>query len=245
MIEAVEDIDRSMDPTYVFHRGKRFIRDATQGTEHSTLDHGVFGLVHCVTSQDPDVKRFRMVTMPKSMLEQRWARDDFTHDPVVNMAARNSEGFTWASANSVASKRGLRVSEVCKEHTGQHMGLAFPMIGMGHRRGCASVGLDMSPNEFSPTQVMMIRHVLERAYFRVDTLLGPFAPDEIGEPLSVRELDVLRRIADGMTAAQAATDMGISRETAVDYLARAKRKTGTRRTAHTVKVALSTGLMLP
>ena len=134
---------------------------------------------------------------------------------------------------------------MCKEHTGQHMGLAFPMIGMGRRRGCASVGLDMSPDEFSPTQVMMIRHVVERAYFRVDTLLGPFAPDDIGEPLSVRELDVLRRIAEGMTAAQAAKDMGVSRETAIDYLARAKRKTGTRRTAHTFKVALSTGMMLP
>ena len=245
MIDAVDEIDRSMDPTFVFHRGKRFVRDATAGAEHSTLDHGVFGLTQCVTSQDPNVKKFRMVTMPKSMLEQRWARDDFSHDPVINMAARHTESFTWTTASSVASKRGLRVAEVCREHTGQHLGLAFPMIGMGRRRGCASVGLDMSPNEFSPTQVMMIRHVVERAYFRVDTLLGPFAPDEIGEPLSVRELDVLRRIADGMTAAQAAKDMGVSRETAIDYLARAKRKTGTKRTAHTVKVALSTGLMLP
>ncbi|MEL7113672.1 MAG: helix-turn-helix transcriptional regulator [Pseudomonadota bacterium] len=137
------------------------------------------------------------------------------------------------------------MSGVCKEHTGQANGFAFPVIGIGMRRGCASIGLDGSPDDFSPGEIMILRHVVSQAYVRIDQLLGPFAPDDVGEPLTPREIDVLRRIAYGMTTAEAAGDLGIGAETAREYLARAKRKTGTRRTPHTVMVAITNGLMVP
>lgn len=245
MVEASKDIEVLTDANAVFARCKRFIRDATKGEEHSTHDHGMLGLVQCIVSPDPSLKCFRLNSMPKTMLEERWERDDFAHDPVVGLCARITDTFTWAEANAVANKRGRHVSAVCKEHTGQGNGLAFPISYFGMRRGCGSVGLDRPPEEFSPTQIMTIRHVVTQAYIRVDQLLGPFAPDEIGEPLSPREIDVLQRIANGMTAAQAASDIGIAPQTALDYLERAKRKTGTRKTPHTVKVALTQGLMLP
>ncbi|MEM1148780.1 MAG: LuxR C-terminal-related transcriptional regulator [Pseudomonadota bacterium] len=246
MVSAIREIDGSMDPNFVFYRAKGFLRQFTFGAEHTTQTHGVFALTQLVTSLDPAVKRFRKITIPESFLEIRLSRDDFAHDPVITMAAKTSQVFTWQDANALAGKRGLRVADSCKEHTGQRdHGLVIPMVGMNMIRGCASIGLDSSPDAFSSGQIMMIRHVMERAYARLDALLGPFTPDDLGDKLSERELDVLRRIAEGMTAAQAAKDMGIAKDTAIDYLNRAKRKTGTTKTAHTVKVALATGLMLP
>lgn len=245
MVTACDEIDRSTNPSCIFYRAKRFIRDATKGAEHSHQEHGVFALAQCITSPDPNLERFRMVTMPASMLEQRWRADDFAHDPVISLAGKHSNPFTWAEANEVTNTRGRYIAHVCEEHTGQKDGFVFPMMRLGCRRGLGSVGLDVSPDHFSPTETMMIRVVVEKAYFRVDALLGPFSPDEVGEPLSVRELDLLRRIADGMTAAEAAAEMGVTKATAANYLERAKRKTGTRRTAHTVKVALTSGMMLP
>jgi DNA-binding CsgD family transcriptional regulator len=246
MRAAIEDIDRSSDPNYVFYRAKRYLSDATQGAEHRAADQGVFALTQLITTPDQKVKRFRKVTMPKSFLDIRLSQDDFAHDPVITMAAKVSQMFTWKEANLAASRRGIRIADMCKEHTGQkEHGLVIPMVGLGMTRGCASIGLDMSPDEFSPEQIMFIRHVMERGYARLDALLGPFSSGTAGENLTERELDVLRRIAAGMTVAQAAGDLRISQRTATEYLDRAKRKTGTSRTPHTVKVALTTGLMLP
>lgn len=243
MVDAINDIDRATDPARAFYRAKRFLRDSTRGAEHQHQEHGVFALSQLVTSPKRELKRFRMVTMPKSMLEQRWAEDDFAHDPVITMAGKCNNLFTWSDANAVTNKRGRRISAVCAEHTNQSHGLVFPMVGLGMRRGCASIGLDISPDHLSPEQIMMIGHVVSRGYTRLDALLGPFAPEELGESLSARELDVLRRIAEGMTVAQTASDLSISTRTANEYLDRAKRKTGTTKTPHTVKVALQLGLM--
>lgn len=244
MTEAIEEIDRSSDPNFVFYRSKRYLRDITKGVEHSTADHGVFALTQLDTTPDMEVKSFRKVTMPKSFLEIRLSKDDFAHDPVITMAARASQMFTWDEANRAASRRGKKIADMCREHTGQKdHGLVIPMVGLGMTRGCASIGLDMAPSEFSPTEIMLMRHVMERGYARLDALLGPFTTDEVGDTLTERELDVLRRIANGMTVAQTASDLRISCRTANEYLDRAKRKTGTTKTPHTVKVALQNGMM--
>lgn len=67
--------------------------------------------------------------------------------------------------------------------------------------------------------------------------------DRITRPLSARELTVVERVAEGLTNAEIATELGISPDTVKTHLARVLEKLGARDRTHAVARALRAGLI--
>lgn len=67
--------------------------------------------------------------------------------------------------------------------------------------------------------------------------------DRIVRPLSTRELTVLERVAEGLTNAEIALELGISPDTVKTHLARVLEKLSARDRTHAVTRAMRTGLI--
>jgi DNA-binding NarL/FixJ family response regulator len=67
--------------------------------------------------------------------------------------------------------------------------------------------------------------------------------DRITRPLSARELTVLERVAEGLTNAEIASELGISPDTVKTHLARVLEKLSARDRTHAVSRALRAGLI--
>ena len=67
--------------------------------------------------------------------------------------------------------------------------------------------------------------------------------DRITRPLSARELTVLERVAEGLTNAEIATELGISPDTVKTHLARLLEKLSARDRTHAVARAMRAGLI--
>jgi DNA-binding NarL/FixJ family response regulator len=67
--------------------------------------------------------------------------------------------------------------------------------------------------------------------------------DRITRPLSARELTVLERVAEGLTNAEIASELGISSDTVKTHLARVLEKLSARDRTHAVSRALRAGLI--
>ncbi|MDJ0922860.1 MAG: LuxR C-terminal-related transcriptional regulator [Henriciella sp.] len=243
MTGAIKSISGQVDAPSVFRELKHFLRDFTFGAEHAAHDRGMLGVMQLVDEASTNGHRIAVSNWSEEYWGVRRSLNHFSHDPTILKAQQTSAPFTWASALKHADKASIKVAELCAEYTGQSDGLLLPIGDIRMVRGCASIGLDMDPSEFSPTQIAMIHHVCTAAYARIHKLLGPFPFDQ-EVYYSPREREVVRAMALGYSTLQTAELLGLSQATVKDYIASAKRKVGARTAPELIAKSITKNVIL-
>lgn len=227
MTQSIRTCSEEGDPKRMFGHLKRFLNAFTFGAEHTDHHKGMLGIFQMVRKKSDRDKRIAVTNWSSEYMSLREKNDDFSHDPTISLAQQATSPFTWAKAFQNADKRARKVADLCAEYTGQRDGLILPIADIKMIKGCATIGLDLSPDDFSPIQISMIHYVMTAAYARLYTTMGPFPFDE-DVAYSPREREVVRALALGYNSVQISELLGIAHETTRDYIRSAKRKVGAR-----------------
>lgn len=142
----------------------------------------------------------------------------FRHDPITRLALQRAEPFLWSEIESLARLgRAERAFLLERRAAGVGDGLSVPVFGPGGRNGYFGIGLPEGAGHPPRSEVRDLQWLCQLAHHRFcDILAGTKPPSE---PLSAREEEVLRWMAEGKSNADIATILGISAHT-VDTFAR-------------------------
>lgn len=162
---------------------------------------------------------------------------------VVTEARKRMTPFTW---REIMTARPLLAGERevwdAARAFGWHNGFVLPVHGPGGYFAIVSMAsperdLDLTPERLMQLQMMaMLAH--ERCYF-----LSNVAPSSgANDPLSPRELECMRWIAEGKTDSEIAIILSISDATVRFHLNRARRKLGARNRAQATARLVLRGL---
>ncbi len=138
------------------------------------------------------------------------------YDPVFQHAVNNGGKTTWAERKRVAERlgdqRGLQVFAEAERH-GLNTGLIMPIHGLGDLPAAVSFGgKDLDLTSDAQASLYLIGAI---AYESLRRLVVGFKP--IPPVLTEQELKVLRWIAEGKSALDTGTIMGLSVFTVRDY----------------------------
>ena len=237
MAEAHRANAKATDPSQVLHNVKRFLRDFTKGTEHTTHDHGMLGIFMLKSEGVDESQRISISNWSGDFVAERAKMNGYVHDPSVIMVQQAASPFTWAQGMEGADRASLKIADLCAEHTGQRNGLTFPISDPNMLKGAATVGLDLSPSDFSPNQISMMHQVFISAYARLYRLQGPF-PEDLEPSFSPRQREIIHLLARGHTLTTAALELGCARRTAKHHVEAAMEKVGARTQAHLIAKAV-------
>lgn len=237
MAEAHAANAKATDSSQILYTVKRFLRDFTKGAEHTTHDHGMLGIFMLKSEGLDETQRISVSNWSNDFVTERVKMNGYTHDPSVIMVQQAGTPFTWAQGMEGADKASLQIADLCEEHTGQRDGLTFPIAGINMLKGAATIGLDLSPSDFSPNQIGMMHHVFISAYARLYRLQGPF-PEDLEPSFSPRQREVIHLLARGHTLTSAALELGCARRTAKHHVEAAMEKVGARTQAHLIAKAV-------
>ena len=233
MAETITSISEVTDPFQVFGICKHFMRDFTFGAEHQAHDQGMLGIFMLKSDNLKEEKRISVSNWSPTFVQERAKLNGYTHDPSIVLVAQANRPFTWQQGLEGADKVARSIYDLCEEHTGQKDGLMFPIADLHMLKGAASIGLDMSPDEFSPTQVGMIHHVFIAAYARLYKKLGPF-PEDVEAAYSPKQRELIRLLALGYNVRTASHVMQCSENTAKYHLKEAMKKVGAKTQAQLI-----------
>ncbi len=243
MALAIRKIAAAADGAQVLSIAKHFLRDFTKGEEHKTHDHGMLGIFMLKSDGLEEAQRISVSNWTPAFVTERAMLNGYTHDPSVIMVQQAAKPFTWAQGMDGADKASLAIADLCEEHTGQRNGLTFPIGDVKMLKGAATVGLDLSPDHYSPIQIGMMHHVFIAAYARLYRLQGPF-PEDISPSYSPRQREIIRLLALGKSVPDAARIMGCSVSTAQDHIAKAKAKVGARTNPELIAKSIDKNVVL-
>lgn len=243
MDRAIDANAIAVDPNAILQTTKRFLRDFTFGAEHTDHDNGMLGIFMLKSEGLDEQKRISISNWSQEFVTERAKINGYTHDPSVIMVQQAAVPFTWEQGYDGADRASLQIVDLCEEHTGQRDGLTFPIAGINMLKGAATVGFNLSPSEFSPTQIGMMHHVFISAYARLYRLQGPFAQHR--EPsYSPRQRELVRLLALGHNLPAVAEIMNCSVATARHHLEEAKRKVGARTNAQLIARSIDKNVVL-
>lgn len=179
---------------------------------------------------------------PDELKEQRRSRMAILHDPIAICALRSKRPFTWAEARAHASQMGRQVVDMVHDY-GITDGMMFPMHALQSISGGVSLG-GSRKTDLTPTQVLELEIVCQTAYFRLETLLGPFPYQKLAE-LTPRETECVQFAAAGKSNWEIATILGIEEDTVKKTLRRAGDRLEAGNRAHIVATAIAKHRIFP
>lgn len=233
MAETITSISTSTDDFQILQLAKRFIRNFTFGAEHTRQDHGMIGVFMLRADSLDESKRISVSNWTPDFVAERAKLNGYTHDPSVIMVQQANKPFTWAQGMAGADKASMAITDLCEQHTGQRDGLTFPIADIHMLKGAATIGLDLSPNDFSPNQIGMMHHVFIAAYACLYRRLGPF-PEDIEAVYSPRQRELVQLIARGFNVPAIAILWGTSESNVRMQARRAMEKVGAKTQAQLV-----------
>lgn len=176
-------------------------------------------------------------TWSAEWLDQYRAQNYFWADPVSQFSFSQHKAFTWAEARrgSTRTQTALRIASEAKS-IGMVDGLGFPMGDPSAVQAVVSLAsdqvIDMTDSGRALLQMMCVCCEMRA----VELTTKP--PD--AQPLSEKEREVLRWIANGKSVRDAADIMGLADPTITTHLNNARAKLGTTNVTQTVARGLMT-----
>jgi LuxR family quorum-sensing system transcriptional regulator CciR len=195
----------------------RLLEDATW-----ELGFHFFALLHHASMSSPRNSYVRLDNYPADWVSELESRGLVRHDPVHFASRRTSAGFAWGEIDAIA-RLDPRQRAVLQESRrfGLGDGFTVPANVPGEPSGSCSFAVRHGA-ELPRSRLMCAELVGVHAFRAARRLNGDLAPS--GRPhLSRREIECLRLIALGKTDWEVAAILGISVETARQYVKRARR----------------------
>ena len=178
----------------------------------------------------------------------KWYRDEghFESDPVVLGSSASFEPVNWAELDwSKSGNRDFR--EGAKGLGVGDQGYSIPVRGPGGQLAIFTINKHCTDDAWAKllaefrTDFMLLAHVTHQRVLKLVGLehLHPT------RPLSNRERDSMRLIADGLSRGQASEKLGISENTFLVYIDSARHKLGALNIPHAIALAAHRGLIPP
>jgi LuxR family quorum sensing-dependent transcriptional regulator len=243
MSAAIRDCALAGDAKRIFARVKRFLREFTDGAEHDSHHKGVLGIFQLKSQDLNEAQRLTVTNWSSDYIQLRREMNDYAHDPAIILSHQSTAPFTWQKAMMNADRRARQVADLCAEHTGQKHGLTFPIADINMRKGAGTIGFDLDPSHFSPTQIGMMHHVLTSAYARLYKVMGPF-PEDVEPDYSPRQREVVRLLALGMTTRSAAAALQVSEATVKHHVRAAMAKVNAHTSAQLIAKSINKNVVL-
>lgn len=173
----------------------------------------------------------------------------FQIDPTVRRLDRIQTGFRWRDAlpafrASPQRRRMERMMADARRH-GLEDGYSFPVHG---RRGLVgSLAIGGRPRDLCALEMTLFDAVARKLFWK---MLHATAPEEAEKrlecpdpDLTVREVEILALLAEGLTSRQIADLLGITGHTVNWYMNAIQRKLGARNRHHAIALAFRRGLV--
>lgn len=164
-------------------------------------------------------------------------------DPFPDIAGQLGQPFAWHQldpAVRLSSEDEAYVARLAE--WGMQAGVGIATYGPGARAGFVGIGLPQSPVFAAAPALEQLRIIAQTSFLRYCDFLTE--ESEPATALSIRELDVLRLIANGKTKPTIAKRLGISKSTVDTYIRRIYEKLGVSDRAAAVAKAVSSGVLL-
>lgn len=167
-------------------------------------------------------------------------------DPVLNRAHASFDPIDWNNLDWRGNHNQLFLNEATDFGVG-NQGYTVPVRGPGGQFAIFTINKTCSNDEWSQllteyrTDFMLLAHFTHQ---RMLKLAGLEHTHPI-RPLSNRERDAIRLIADGLSRGQAADKLGISENTFRVYIDSARHKLGALNVPHAIALAAHRGLVSP
>ncbi len=181
-------------------------------------------------------------TYPSQWLDHYFAHNYLDTDPLIKQAARELVPVVWASAESdggqpefweEAMAHGVQHGWALATH-GKHMTTGMLSLARGHEKITA---LELSEKE---PQLVWLSHVTHGLLGTTETKQARAGVDH---HLSLREIEVLRWSAEGKTADEIGTILGISTRTVTFHITSTLTKLGATNKTQAVTKAFLFGLL--
>lgn len=177
----------------------------------------------------------------------RYMEANFTStDPVVLEATRRFDPVDWAEIDWGDAKRHHFFEEAAEFGLG-NQGYSVPVRGPGGQFAIFNINKSCSAQTWQSfkkehaADMMLLAHYTHQQVLKV----AGQEHQHTTRPLSNREQDAIRLIADGLSRGQAADKLGISENTFRVYIDSARHKLGALNIPHAIALAAHRGLIPP
>ena len=180
-----------------------------------------FALLHHSSLCASGEARIRIDNYPEAWVEEMRLRNLAPHDPVHSASRKTSSAFSWHDIASIIRVGDRHKAILTRSHYfGIGAGFTVPANVPGEPSGSCSFAV-RTDAELPLQRLMCAELVGAHAFRAARRILG--LPGRQGRPhLSRREIQCLQLLAAGKTDWEAATILGISVETARQYVKRAR-----------------------
>lgn len=218
--------------------------EAFQAATEQVRDH--FGVLHAVYHWVNSAgERFGAGTYSSAWVDRYVARDYLRMDPVIFGSFQRFTPVNW-KALDWSSKAARAMWRDALAHGLGNQGYTVPVRGPNGQFALFTLNTDASDDAWeafitaNAQPLMILAHEFNRKALELEQ--GGEA--QAAPTLSPRELAAMRCLAQGMTRAQAAAELGISEHTLRVYVESARHKLGALNTTHAVARALATGRII-
>ena len=184
------------------------------------------------------------VTYAPDWVERYKRRRYVEIDPVIQLGLRRVLPLDWDEFGNKGGRVRTLFGEANEFGLGKH-GLSIPIHGHSGDRGLFSITSNLSVREWAREKLHYMRDFQVLAAHVHDKVLRLEGHQPKPANLSPRELECLQWIAEGKTAWECATILGLSQHTVRCYLESARYKLKAASNTHAVSIAHRGGLLLP
>ena len=163
-------------------------------------------------------------------------------DPLLDALATRQDPFTWSDlrAERLLPKVGRSALELAAAE-GWTEGLVVPMRQSGNRVGLVSMAGRQAGLSDKAHAYLCLISICLHSHVRTLVAREGFAAPPAG--LTEREMDALRLVAKGMSDAAIGRELGVARDTAHEFVEKAKRRLKARSRAELATVAAALGII--
>ena len=180
-----------------------------------------FALLHHSSLASPAGQRVRIDNYPEPWVAELVGRNLAHHDPVHSASRRMSSAFAWQEISSII-RLGDRQRAILERsrHYGIGPGFTVPANVPGEPSGSCSFAVRAGAE--LPRGRLLCAELIGAHAFQAARRILSFLQPKDRPHLSRREIECLRLVAGGKTDWEAARILGISVETARQYVKRAR-----------------------
>ena len=165
-------------------------------------------------------------------------------DPVIQTGFRRLLPLDWEGFDRTDERIKTLFGEATEFGLGKK-GLSIPVHGRHGDRGLLSISCDRADRDWTHDKLLYLRDFQVVATHIHDKVLRLEGHWPLERHLSPREVECLQWIAEGKTAWECATILGLSQHTVRCYLESARHKLNATSNTHAVSIAHRAGLLLP
>lgn len=191
------------------------------GETSRDLGFDYFALLHHSSLSFSGAARIRIDNYPQAWVEEFVSRELAAHDPVHSASRRTSSGFAWQEIGSIIRLDGRHRAILSRSrYHGIGAGFTVPANVPGEPTGSCSFAVSRGAE--LPRQRLMCAELIGAHAFRAARRIQSLPQPNDRPHLSRREIECLHLLAKGKTDWEAARILGISVETARQYVKRAR-----------------------